>query len=89
MNCTGYGTFGEKGLEGGENMLWTGRNMVLKPLFMLRKKPLKPFMKPNCACTATAKSATTIAATDNHLIVTVMRTQATTNLFTEPLPITD
>jgi len=44
MNCMDRGTFGEKGLEGGENMLMTGRNMVLKPEFMLRKKPPR---KPN------------------------------------------
>ena len=48
MNCIVIGTFGEKGLEGGENMFMTGWNMVLKPEFMLRKKPLKaPPLNPN------------------------------------------
>ena len=47
--------------------------MVLKPVFMLRKKPLKaPPLKPNWACATTANRATTNAETkSSHLILTV------------------
>ena len=62
---------GPNGLDGGENMFITGWNMVLNPLFMLLKKPLKPLLKNWASTTPTARMAAAAAKYGINLITSL------------------